>query len=260
MMKKYEDRIQEYKTYVRGNCVEKEAQQRTIQACQDTIKKQVSETETPWGTYFEFLYQQFGFIRKRWWLLQGMVLAWLWFWMENYAKDLNDMTRQMGVFATIFVILIVPELWKNQKHAAIEIEQASYYMLRQICAARILLFGIVDFGIVMIFLAVTSHTVAIPLYHLIVNLLLPANVSCCICFRMLSGKWGRSEYPAILLCLMWVSIWMLIVSNAAVYARIAASVWGAMTVLSFAYLVFCVRKSLAFAEKLLKEYEYEVRA
>ncbi len=81
MMKKYEDRIQEYKTYVRGNCVEKEAQQRTIQACQDTIKKQVSETETPWGTYFEFLYQQFGFIRKRGgfcreWCLPGCGSGW----------------------------------------------------------------------------------------------------------------------------------------------------------------------------------------
>ena len=46
------------------------------------------------------------------------------------------MMRIMGISATIFVVLIIPEIWKNRRNGAIEIEQASYYTLRQICTAE----------------------------------------------------------------------------------------------------------------------------
>ena len=62
----------------------------------------------------------------------------LWIWLSNYTLDIKDMMRIMGISATIFVVLIVPEIWKNRRNGAIEIEQASYYTLRQICTARML--------------------------------------------------------------------------------------------------------------------------
>ena len=60
----------------------------------------------------------------------------LWIWLSNYTSDIKDMMRIMGISATIFVVLIVPEIWKNRRNGAIEIEQASYYTLRQICTAE----------------------------------------------------------------------------------------------------------------------------
>ena len=49
--------------------------------------------------------------------------------------------RSMGVIASLFVILIIPELWKNRTFQCMEIEASSYYSLRQVYAARMLLFG-----------------------------------------------------------------------------------------------------------------------
>ena len=126
-------------------------------------------------SYFEFLYEQTKFIKKRWWILQGCVLMCLWIWLSNYTSDIKDMMRIMGISATIFVVLIVPEIWKNRRNGAIEIEQASYYTLRQICTARMLMFGVVDLVIVMVFLAITYQTTILSLSDLVVNFLLPVN-------------------------------------------------------------------------------------
>ena len=137
---------------------------------------------------------------------------------SNSSSDTKSETmRLMGIFATMFVILIVPEVWKNRRNGAVEVEQASYYTLRRICAARVLLFAAVDFLIVMIFLAVAYRTTALTLNNLVVNFLLPVNVSCCICFRVLYSRWERSEYVAVMLCLLWVAVWTMIVVNDAVY-------------------------------------------
>ena len=42
-------------------------------------------------------------------------------------------------------------------------EQASYYALRQICTARMLMFAVVDLVIVMVFLAITYQTTILSL-------------------------------------------------------------------------------------------------
>ena len=39
----------------------------------------------------------------------------LWIWLSNYTSDIKDMMRIMGISATIFVVLIIPEIWKNRR-------------------------------------------------------------------------------------------------------------------------------------------------
>ena len=183
----------------------------------------------------------------------------LWIWLSNYTSDIKDMMRIMGISATIFVVLIIPEIWKNRRNGAIEIEQASYYTLRQICTARMLMFGVVDLVIVMVFLAITYQTTILSLSDLVVNFLLPVNVSCCICFRVLYSRWEKSEYIAVLSCLAWIYLWMMIVANDVIYQKIVTPVWVAMLILTFVYFIFCVQKSLLFDEKILEDYTYEIR-
>ena len=253
-MMKYKQQIKEYKEEIEKKYVRIEAENRTVKACQNILSKQSHRT-----SYFEFLYEQTKFIKKRWWILQGCVLMCLWIWLSNYTSDIKDMMRIMGISATIFVVLIVPEIWKNRRNGAIEIEQASYYTLRQICTARMLMFGVVDLVIVMVFLAITYQTTILSLSDLVVNFLLPVNVSCCICFRVLYSRWEKSEYIAVLSCLVWVGLWMMIVANDVIYQKIVTPVWVAMLILTFVYFIFCVQKSLVFDEKILEDYTYEVR-
>ena len=259
-MKNDRQQIREYKRVVQGTCINKEAEERTIKACRKIIKKQSRQEQSSRASYFEFLYEQSGFIQKRWWLLQGGVLFGMWFWLHSYMTDWTDRMRLLGIAATLFVVLIIPEIWKNKRNGAIEIEQTSYYTLRQICAARMLLFAAVDLLIVMVFLGAAYRTTALSLTDLVTNFLLPVNVSGGICFRTLYSKWEKSEYVAVLLCLVWVAVWMMIVANEAIYQKIAAPVWIGLILLTLAYFIFCIQKSLTFGEKSLEDLTYEIRA
>ena len=82
----------------------------------------------------EFLYRQGGYIRKRWWLAQGLVLFGLWFLLGS--ADGGDTPRRMlGAGGPLFAVLALPELWKSRNANVLEIESVSYFSLRQIYAA-----------------------------------------------------------------------------------------------------------------------------
>ena len=64
-------------------------------------------------SYRSFLYTQFRSIKKRWWLFQILILIALWF-VFPLADDALYAYRSMGVAAALFIILIIPELWKDR--------------------------------------------------------------------------------------------------------------------------------------------------
>ena len=168
-MKNYEYQIRDYKKFVQEKCINEKKEEQTIKICQNILTDQTLKKQSSRASYFEFLYEQSKFIKKRWWFLQGAVLLFLWIWLGRCTTDLKDTMRLLGIFATLFVILIVPEIWKNRRNGAIEIEQASYYTLRQICAARTLMFAAADFVIVMIFLVAAYSATSIALSDLIIK-------------------------------------------------------------------------------------------
>ena len=108
---------------------------------QETIRKSknaffMAEQERTLS-YHEFLWTQLCVIQKRWWVLQFMLLVALWIALSSIHDEIY-MKRSMGVAAVLFVILIIPELWKNRSCECMEIEAASYYSLKQVYAARML--------------------------------------------------------------------------------------------------------------------------
>ena len=146
----------------------------------------------------------------------------------------------LRVFILLMAIIITVVMWRTIK---IDVQVGE----------------LVDLVIVMVFLAITYQTTILSLSDLVVNFLLPVNVSCCICFRVLYSRWEKSEYIAVLSCLVWVGLWMMIVANDVIYQKIVTPVWVAMLILTFVYFVFCVQKSLVFDEKILEDYTYEIR-
>ena len=78
----------------------------------------------------EFLYQQAGYIRKRWWVLQGILLMSIWALLKYAVMGNYYVQRCMGIAAPVFVLLLLPELWKNRTYNAMEVEGTSYFSLR----------------------------------------------------------------------------------------------------------------------------------
>ena len=104
-------------------------------------------------SHAEFLYHQSKFIKKRWWFLQGLLLAFVCLFLCHMETDYL-IRRALGLAGPLFVILILPELWKNRNFDAMEVECTTYYTIRSIYAARLTLFAGVDLLLLSAFFAV----------------------------------------------------------------------------------------------------------
>ena len=188
-------------------------------------------------SYHEFLWAQFKLIRKRWWFLQFLLLFILGATLISAYEDYYGQ-RCMGIMASVFVILIIPEFWKNRSYHCMEIEESSYYSLRQIYAARMVLFGIVDTLLLTVFCGIMTMGLNIGFTKLLVQFLLPMLVTACICFGTLCSKSAISETVAIILCVFWCAVWLLITLNEKIYTIITLPIW--MTCVGISLLFLCI--------------------
>ena len=223
MEKKYETKIKDYTKDIEQN-INQEAVLQTIKKCKETF---VQAEDYPLS-YMEFLYDQMQFIQKRWWILQGCLLAVLWIFL-NDAADIYEMQRLMGAGACLFAIFLVPEIWKNRRNQAMEIEGAAYYSLRQVCMA---------------------FKVRVSAQMFAVNFMIPFNVTGAICFRFLYCKRSESEYLAAAGCFLFMILWVFIISREEIYCKISGAVWCAALILSIMYLIYVVKRSQSFYGKI----------
>lgn len=189
----------------------------------------------------EFLYQQSKYIKKHWWLIQALLLFAVCVLLHLSESDFY-VRRSLGVAAPLFVILILPELWKNRSCDAMEVEGTTFYTLRQVYAARLTLFAGVDLLLLTAFFFGASFFAQLTVWELLIQFVLPFNVACCICFQSLYGGRNNSEVFSILLCSIWTGLWVLVISNDAVYNAISVPVWIGLLIASFAYLGYSIHK------------------
>lgn len=188
----------------------------------------------------EFLFWQAGYIHKRWWILQGMLLMALWLFLCCVSAGDHDMQRLMGVAAPLFGIFILPEIWKNREANALEVEGAAYYSLRQIYAARLFLFGLVDVAMLTAFGLALVGGGRILMEEILFQFFLPLTVTGCICFRTLYSRRIGSEAAAVFLCLLWSAVWLQFVILENVYEKVAVPVWYGVLAAAFFYLIYCI--------------------
>ena len=194
-------------------------------------------------TYWGFLWEQFCLIRKRWWLSQFLILVLLWAVLPSIQVE-HLLERILGVAASLFIILIIPELWKNKTYQSMEIEAASYYSLRQIYAARMLLFGLVDIVLITLFCISAAVTAGVLFSQLLVQFLFPMTVTTAICFGILCSKYSIGETAVIMMCIAWNAIWLVVILNEKIYTAITFPLWVTFIGIAFIFLVFTIYRTL----------------
>lgn len=194
-------------------------------------------------SYLEFLYSQFHLVRKKWWLFQTAILTVLWAVLP-LLEDSIHVYRGMSVVAVLFIILIIPELWKNRTNHSMEIEAVTYYSLRQIYAARMLLFGIIDILIITVFCGAASFSLQITFIELMVQFLFPMVVTACICFGTLCSNYAFNEAMAVGMCMIWSAIWWFVLLDERIYATITIPMWLTLFGFAIVFLAFAVYKSM----------------
>lgn len=208
----------------------------TILLSQRAYYQSEAAAPLPW---FDFLTQQGRYIQKRWWLMQALLLS-----VVLLLFSLSDTTaylqKCLGVTAPLFVLLALPELWKNRAWGAVEVEGTAYYTLRQIYAARLILFVGMDFLLISAFFLGISYFWKLTLWEMLISFVLPFNVSCCICFRCLYSTKASSELFPILLCMAWTVLWGEIVLTDRLYSVISPQLWAGMLVMSTVFLICSV--------------------
>lgn len=204
--------------------------QQTIERSKQAYYEGLEAQERTWG---QFLLEQLQFVQKRWWAMQLLVLLLLWITMYFGNGELA-FQRQGAVLMPLFGLFIVPELWKNVRNHALEVENAACFTMRQIYAARLTVFSMMDLLLLTVFFAVTSWTVHLTLLDIIIHFLIPLNVTACICLGCLCGRRFQSEYVAIVFCILWSSIWYQIICEEQLYHAISGTVWAGLLALTVA--------------------------
>ncbi len=222
--------------------------------CKDYYKKKKEcflEEQGRMLGYRDFLRVQLRLVRKRWWCLQAMLLFILWLLLPS-LKYPPSIQRIMGACAPLFVILVIPELWKSQTFQFMEIEAVSYYSLRQIYASRMLLFGIVDIVLVSVFCSLSASLGDMAISLLLVHFLFPMTVTACICFGVLCSRYPFSESAAIALCLLWSLAWILLILNENIYTLITPPLWLALLGTALGFLLYAVCQTLHTCNSFLE--------
>ena len=198
--------------------------------------------------YAEFLKIQFTVLRKRWWLYQCLLLTASGL-VLGYMQEEYFIRRSVGVAGVLFVVLIIPEMWKNRTHLSMEVETAAYYSLRQIYAARMMLFGIADTFLLTLFCGSVSFSLGVAFKELLVQFLFPLCVTACICFGTLCSRHILQEAVAVGLCILWSGVWLLIILNEHIYTNITLPVWAFLWGLALVSLFFFFYRVLAGCNK-----------
>ena len=174
--------------------------------------------------------------------MQLVLLTALWSILA-FAQDNVYTQRCMGVAASLFVILIIPEFWRNQACGCMEIEISSYYSVRQIYSARMVLFGIVDIFFLTVFGGTASVILQYVLTELLVQFLFPMTVTACLCFGTLCSKHRIHEAAAVVLCMVWNAVWVLVILDEEIYMAVTSPIWAGLFAAALVSLVYMIGRT-----------------
>lgn len=239
-MKRFEEQIRICRGRQQDICLNEDKILLAIRKSKDAFYENEQNRPVSWP---EFLFWQASYIQKRWWIFQAVILVILWWFLTTAHSDIY-LQRGIGAMAPLFAVMLLPELWKNRSTGSVEIEGASFYSLRQIYAARMLLLAMADVLLLSVFFLTASFTVSVTVGEIMLQFFLPFNVTCCICFRTLYSRRFESEYFAMGLCMLWTAVWYIAVLRSDLYETISKTVWLGAVLLSALYLCYSIYRSL----------------
>ena len=223
--------------------------QKTIELSKQAFYKGLESRHSTWS---QFLTGQIRFIRKRWWVLQFLILTLLWSVMY-LGNSKSVLRREAAALIPLFGMMLMPELWRNVYYHSTEVENTSCFTMRQIYAARLTIFSLADLLLLTIFFLISMVTVRLTLLDMIIHFMIPLNVTACICLGTLCWRRIRSEYAAVGLCIIWVGIWYRIINNEPLYHSISLAMWIGLMLLSFAGMFLTGKYLLKTSQQYAEE-------
>lgn len=198
---------------------------------------------------FEFVFTQFNYIQKRWWLFQGLLLAIMWFlFMRNFGPDVNR--KVIGFFAPVFAVMILPELWKNRSFNALEIESCSYYTIRSVYVARLILFGMVDLIMMSFFFFLSIISFEWIDARIIFEFLVPFNCVCIVLLKLVSSVKSDDIVIGVFSSMILMLCWQIIIYDNQIYEEISIYLWVGLLLLSSLFLIYMAKQMIVTSREV----------
>lgn len=200
-------------------------------------------------SYKSFLYSQFVNMKKRWWIIQFILLLCL-FAILSLTNDSSEYQHSMSIISTLFAVFIIPEFWKDKYCHATELEQSLYYSLRDIYCARLLLFGLFDIGILTIFNIGLILFTTLDTASIILNCYVPMIITTSICFFTLCKPKIKTEKMTIIIAIALCFVWWIITMNNSLYSFLQNKLWITLFIIGIIILFLSVYNLVKDANKI----------
>ena len=117
-------------------------------------------------SYLSLFLSTFRFIHVHTWIIQFLVfLSGIAMVLNfSYLQSISEIMLCLTGVVFISVLFFIEELFKSFTSGMWELEQTFKYDLRQHTMVKLLIFGFIDMGIVIVLSFMTKSTVCLPLY------------------------------------------------------------------------------------------------
>lgn len=212
---------------------------RVAELSRETFLKQESNETL---LYHQFLFSQFLMIKKHWWGIQILILCAVWYALATETEKMF-LRRDVSILSVLFIVAIMPELWKNLSNRCMEIEMSAYYSLHHIYATRLLLFGLVDVVGISVFATGIHSVFCITITEIFLQMLIPMTVTAGICFFAMDKK-RYGIRVSLGCCAGLCAFWWWLCGNENLYSTIAPAAWISIFFVSCVFLLYTVVRLL----------------
>lgn len=231
----------------------KEAIDNTVYKVNEIIQYDVRMSRI---NFFEFLTIQIRLMKKRWWILQSIVLFCASQWIVA-SENTNYSYRGLSILASLFVIFIIPELWKNVECKSIEIEMCSLFDLKRVYAAKLIACGLIDTFLLTLFCVIVTSMYDIMISDILKQFVFPIVISSTVCLMSFSNRKKYSEYITMVGCIFSNLIWIIIIMNEKFYSKLTPLIWIILFSICICLIIYSIRrtiyKSRAYLEVKINE-------
>lgn len=143
----------------------------------------------------QFILSQVGFIRKRTWLFQVIILGLLClgFYHLNTESDLNFRSFSlMSILAPLLLIINVDEISRIYNKSMLEIEFSTKNSLKKVLVTRMTILGVADLTALIIMMIFTGKLIDLSVIRVILYTLVPFNIVCIGCMELMKYFKGKS--------------------------------------------------------------------
>ncbi|MCC0679487.1 hypothetical protein IC218_04340 [Clostridioides sp. ES-S-0005-03] len=143
----------------------------------------------------DFFISQIGFIRKRTWIIQFLVLCTICALLFNTSRDNNsfyEILSLVSVAVPLFILTNIEEIAKVYNNSVLEIEFSTKNTLHKIIATRMIVFGVSDLLFMCVILLLAKQIIDINTLYIIIYILVPFNLMCIGCLEIINRNRGKS--------------------------------------------------------------------